>query len=452
MKRLLPDTLFARTLLVLLIGLALSHAISIALYVSDRSSTLLLMDGRHMGDRIAIIDRIVRSAPPEERAAIVENISDDMFRVSLDAQGNVSASEETGRKAREVEAALVEHLDRDENRIIRVRDMGEQAADGKSGPGERDLDLFMVSMSIPDQGWLNFIVPLKAPQSLWTLRYVLSMAVMLGAIVLFSAIVVHQLTDPLARFARASRRLGVDMNSRDIPEEGAAEIRQAARAFNQMHRRIRRFVEDRTQMIAAISHDLGTPISRMRLRAEFVDDEEQRTRMLRDLDDMEKMVSDTMSFARDETMREPVSKVDFGALLQRVCDDVHDAGHDVELVPGERPLPFDCRPAAMRRALGNLIENAARYGRKARVMVRNYNHGLVVCIDDEGPGIPSHLHEKIFEPFYRLETSRSRQTGGTGLGMTVARSIIRAHGGDISLENRKEGGLRMEITLPATGT
>jgi len=448
MKKLLPNTLFARTLLVLIIGLALSHTISIALYVSDRSSTLVSIDGRHIGDRIAVIDRILRSSSPENRPAMIEGISDEIFLVTWTPKSNVRADEKPNQRTREVEAALGDHLDLDETRIVRIGDMGVQSSAVESGAEAENIALVMVSMSLPDQSWLNFIVPLKEPESLWTLRYVLSMAVMLIAIVLFSAIVVHQLIRPLARFASASKRLGVDINSEGIPEEGPEEIRQASKAFNEMHRRIKRFVEDRTQMIAAISHDLGTPISRMRLRAEFVDDEEQQNKMLSDLGDMEKMVSDTLSFARDEAIREPMIKVDFGVLLQRVCDDINDSNYDVEFIRSDRLLPYDCRPAAMRRALGNLIENAAKYGKIAHVSLIAEPNLIIVRIDDEGPGIPQHLHEEVFEPFFRVETSRNRETGGTGLGLTVARSTIRAHGGDIVLENRKNSGLRMEVQLP----
>ncbi len=448
MKRFIPDSLFARTFLVLIVGLALSHSISIALYVSDRSSALVSIDGRHIGDRVALTERIIRFIPPQNRPDMIELISDDIFKVSWTPYSSIGTDEKTSPRTMEVQKAIAEHLDPDGSRIVRIRDMGMQPMVINAGDTPKDIAMIMVSMTLPDQGWLNFSMPLQTPSSLWNMRYVLSMAVMLIAIAGFSAIVVHQLTRPLARFAIASKKLGVDMGSADIPEKGAMEIRQAAKAFNQMHRRIKRFVEDRTQMIAAISHDLGTPISRMRLRAEFVEDGEQRQKMLADLSDMEKMVADTLSFARDEAISEPMVRVDFRALLQRVCDDIGDNGYDVEFIIADKIIPYECRPAAIRRALGNLIENAAKYGGVARVNLVKDRPCIIIRIDDEGPGIPQHLHEEIFEPFFRLENSRSRDTGGTGLGMTVARSIIRAHGGDITLENRAEGGLRMKVRLP----
>jgi len=309
-------------------------------------------------------------------------------------------------------------------------------------------ETMMISLPLPDKTWLNFTAPVETPEPFWSLRFGLSMAVMLAAVAILSALVVHHLTRPLATFARAAQRLGVDVKAPPLPESGPAEVRQATRAFNEMQERIRRFVEDRTQTIAAISHDLGTPITRLRLRAEFVDDEEQRQKMLADLDDMEKMVFSALSFARDDAAQEPQATVDFRTLLQRVCDDTADAGHQVSFEADEDALAYDCRPVAMRRALTNLIDNAIKYGQQARVVLAENPTEILVTIDDDGPGIPDDRREDVFKPFHRLEQSRSRETGGTGLGLTVARTIIRAHGGDITLANRSTGGLRVEIHLP----
>ncbi len=271
---------------------------------------------------------------------------------------------------------------------------------------------------------------------------------MLLTVGIVSALVVRHLTKPLGIFARAAERLGTDVKAPPMPERGPAEVRDAIRAFNEMQRRIRRFVEDRTQMLAAISHDLGTPITRLRLRAEFVEDAEQQQKMLADLDDMEKMVFSALSFARDEAASEPHAMVDLRSLLQRVCDEMADAGHDVTLDIGDDAVRYGCRPAALRRALTNLIDNAVKYGGQARVSLQDDENAVLIRIDDDGPGIPEELQEEAFRPFRRLEASRSRETGGTGLGLSVARTIVRAHGGDISLTNRGEGGLRIEIRLP----
>jgi signal transduction histidine kinase len=200
-------------------------------------------------------------------------------------------------------------------------------------------------------------------------------------------------------------------------------------------------------MLAAVSHDLRTPIMRLRLRAEFIEDDEQRERTLADLEEMERMVASTLSFAHDDATKEAPEAVDLVALVQRVCDGVEDAGLPVEF-EGEGRLAYTCRPGALRRALANLIENAAIYGKRARVALASVADAFVIRIDDEGPGIPEDQMETVFDPFYRIETSRSRETGGTGLGLTVARTIVRAHVGEIHLENRADGGLRVEVILP----
>jgi signal transduction histidine kinase len=447
MKRLIPDTIAGRTLLVLLIGLALSHAISITMYVSDRSNTLVSIDGRHIGERIATIDRLVRRLPPPTGQRVTEIADDAVFKVTLTGQSAINGKFDADERIEELRNSLASHLDRDVNREIRLRYMGMMVL--KTDDNEiKNVETVMASMSLPNENWLNFTIPLQSPKPFWSFRFGLSMLVMLSAVVVFSAIVVHQLTRPLAQFARASQRLGTDIKAPPLPERGPVEIRLATQAFNQMQSRIRRFIEDRTQMIAAISHDLGTPIARMRLRAEFVNDAEQQQKMLADLDDMEKMVFSALSFARDDSTREPVAKVDFRTLLHRVCDDIGDAGFKVSLNLDSGAIPYNCRPVALRRALNNLVENAAKYGQVAEVSLIERTGAIVVRIDDNGPGIPEDLREDVFKPFFRLETSRNRETGGTGLGMTVARTIIRAHGGDIKLTNREEGGLRMEVSLP----
>jgi signal transduction histidine kinase len=224
-------------------------------------------------------------------------------------------------------------------------------------------------------------------------------------------------------------------------------VRRAAHAFNQMQERIRRFVEDRTQMVAAIAHDLGTPITRLRLRAEYVEDEEQRQKVLGDLEEMEQMIASTLAFAREDGVNEPRETFDLNSLLESICDDFADAGQAVEFRADGR-LAYDFRLVALRRAFTNLIENAVKYGSSAQVLVEERPDAIVVRIDDDGPGIPEEAMEQVFEPFRRLDESRSRETGGTGLGLAVARSIVRSHGGDVILRNRAEGGLRSEVILP----
>ena len=250
--------------------------------------------------------------------------------------------------------------------------------------------------------------------------------------------------------AAAAGRLGRGAAVDDLPEAGPVETRDTVRAFNLMRTRLDRFVRDRTAMLAAISHDLRTPITSLRLHAEFVEDAETRTRILAALDEMQRMTDDALAFIREDMQREETRNVDLHALVDSVAADLAELGHDVAVADSGRVL-IPCRPAALRRALRNLLENAAAYGGGASVRTDRDDTGARVVVEDEGPGIPERDLERVFEPFVRLEASRSRDTGGSGLGLAIARSIVRGHGGDIVLANRAEGGLRATVTLPGAG-
>lgn len=452
--RLPLDTVAGRTLLVLIIGLTVSHALSMAFYVTDRTSALALTGGQHIGERIATIDRLVANAAPEDRPRIVQLADGPKLHVTWSHESVIADGPDDGWPTGVLRDALRDHFANGERRDFRLR-YADSVAPGPWSDHLREIhgdsshhELLTVSLPQADGTWLNFAAPVEPAEPFWSVRFGLSLAVMVLAVVILSALVVRHLTKPLATFARAAQRLGVDVNAQPMAEKGPAEVRQAAHAFNEMQSRIRRFVSDRTQMIAAISHDLGTPITRLRLRAEFIEDEEQRSKMLADLDDMERMVSSALSFTRDEAPCEPRAMVDLRTLLHRVCDDLADSGQAVSLQDATAAVPYECRPVAMRRALGNLIDNAVKYGRRAEVSLRATADDIVIRIDDEGPGIPEDRHEDVFKPFHRLDVSRSRETGGAGLGLAVARSIVRAHGGDIVLVNRPEGGLRVEVRLP----
>ena len=248
-------------------------------------------------------------------------------------------------------------------------------------------------------------------------------------------------------FRSAAERLGVDVNVEPLAEEGPGEVRRAARAFNTMQNRLKRFIQDRTQMLAAISHDLRTPITRLRLRAEFVDDADQRAKMLKDLEEMEQMISATLAFSRDDAANEPVVATNIAAMLNGIAADFSAVGHDAQF-NGPAGLDVVARPLALKRALTNLVENAIKYGHRARIGLRETDDHVEILVDDDGPGISARDRERVFAPFVRLEASRSRETGGVGLGLTIARNTIRGMGGDVELQARTESGLRVRITLP----
>jgi signal transduction histidine kinase len=270
---------------------------------------------------------------------------------------------------------------------------------------------------------------------------------MAGIVLLVSVWAVRRVTAPLSGIAAAAERFGKDVAAPPLAEAGTVEMRAAARAFNEMQARLRRLVENRTRMLAAISHDLRTPLTLLRLRAESVDNVQEREKMLATIAEMNDMIEATLAFARDEATAEPPRPIDLAALLASIVDDMADAGMPVTMAAAS-PVTYQCRPTALKRAITNLIDNAVKYGDRAQVSLRATPAQIEIVIDDSGPGIPEDELVRVFQPFYRLEGSRSRETGGIGLGLAIALSIVQTQGGEITLANRREGGLSAVITLP----
>ncbi len=457
MKNLLPDTIAVRAMLLLVVGLAVSHLLSNIFYATDREKALLGAGGEHAVQWAAMVGNFAESIPPEQLAEAARNASPDHRLLTVTDYPVIARDNVSDWREMSLHRELSKHLAVDRLKDFRIA-YAKNTDDSAAARYWREIvqeagqdlpdEMIVISMRLSDGSWLNMATLLEPPSMFFSARLGWSMAVMLVAVVLISALIVGKMTEPLTRLSRAAEKLGTDVQAPAIPESGPEEVRRTARAFNRMQRRIRRFVDDRTQMLGAIAHDLGTPITRLRLRAEFVEDDELRDKMLRDLDDMEQMVASTLSFIREDAASEPKETVDLGSLLARVCDDIRDTGASVELVEIPRWVLLECRPVALRRALGNLIGNAVKYGGTARVSLEMEPERVVIFIDDDGPGIPEDLQEDVFQPFRRLEDSRNRETGGTGLGLAVARTIVRAHGGDIRLRNRSGGGLRVEVALP----
>jgi signal transduction histidine kinase len=254
---------------------------------------------------------------------------------------------------------------------------------------------------------------------------------------------------PLDRFARAAERVGVDVHSPPLTAHGPPELQRAIGAFNEMQVRLQRMLTDRTLMLGAISHDLGTPLTRLRLRVE-TDRAHDKAKMLADIEAMQIMLTSALSFVRGVDDAEPREVVDLDSLLQTVCDLVSDLGGNVTY-GAPRRSNYYCKPQAMLRALTNVVTNAAKYGGKATVTLQAIaDSGFVIEIQDEGPGIPDSEKTKVFEPFYRTDEARESDRQGMGLGLSIARSIILAHGGAIELRDRKPRGLNVHIFLPAT--
>ena len=383
---------------------------------------------------LAIVE-LLENATPEERRTLLTALSDRRLSIRLlvdppqgaewDPPGSVD--ENAGR-----------HLLRLAPRPVLMRF-------GDAPSGERHgRPRIVIAVGLENGLWAEFAVrpgywPRAGPL-LW-----------LGAVALLVALGLvwgaHRTTRPLRRLAEAADRLGLDAGLTPLPERGPRELRNAARAFNRMAARIRRLVDDRTLMLAAVSHDLKTMLTRLRLRAEFIEDGEQKEKAAADLDEMQAMLEATLAFARDDAADERPVAVDLAAMLQSLAADLADAGRAASYDGPDR-LSLQARPVALRRVFENLLDNALRYGGEADLSLRQEDGRAEVRIDDRGPGIPRSLRERVFDPFFRVEASRSRDTGGSGLGLAVVRAIVQRHDGEIALEDRPGGGLRVRVALP----
>lgn len=453
--RLLPDTLLGRTALVLLAALAGALVPVLLTIAEQRSEALAALGGRNAAERVASIVNLLESSQPEARRATLRSMDTPGFRAGWSVNPLVPDDGERMGLAGAVRSHLSTHLADHEIRVstrpppepppLPPEGMGHGRGRGMAGGGAFGFfhgPALRISVRLADDSWLNVISPLEPGETLWKPRFLKPLLATLLIVVIAALWAVSRAARPFAGFAAAAERLGTDVTAPPLPEKGPREIRAATHAFNVMQSRIRRFVEDRTQMLAAISHDLRTPITRMRLRAEFIDDDEERAKMLADLEEMEHMIAATLAFARDDATREERRPVDVAAMVQGLAEDM-----GVEYQGPDR-LVMPAGPMALKRLLANLLDNARKYGGSAVATLAERDGNVVVTIDDHGPGIPEAEFERVFAPFVRLEASRNRETGGTGLGLSVARAAARAHGGDITLANRPEGGLRVQLVLP----
>ncbi len=488
MRRFWPSGMATRITLVILIFLFAAQAFSIIYYVRERALATELILTHSVVKRIGTIVRLMETTPPNRRQILIDAVNSPTLWVTLSQrplapgapgrrrdQDHLAAMVEQGLEALGGRKVLISFLrdfhdddddheyDDDDDDDLTWRERRERR---KWGGWPRPLrerylkryaqpDLLpsrskaAISVQRIDGGWINFTVSSDRTSLRWAGRIGFWVIVSGLFILVFAMWAARRVTKPLKQFAEAADRLGVDVHAHPMEEKGSGELKKATRAFNRMQQRIRRFVDDRTLMLAAISHDLRTALTRLRLRAEFIEDEEQQRKAIADLDEMQTMLDETLSFAREDAGMEVRSKVDLTSMLQSICDDLADAGAKTTFEDGAR-VTYRCQPVAVRRALFNLINNAVKYGEEAAVKMEDTETEVVITIGDRGPGIAEELHERVFTPFYRIEGSRNRATGGTGLGLAVARSIIRRHGGDITLRDREGGGLLVRVGLPKT--
>ncbi len=454
--RLLPRSLFGRLLLLLLGGLCVAQLLSAAIQLYDRGQVLQRAAGINAARRIAAIVALLDTLPVAERQRLVAALDLPPTRISLDTPWQQLNPQYPRR------AALLTRLLRGQltsKRPLQVSVFDVKPRRRPVGPPPEvwphhrprmrrlGVKAFQAQIGLSDGSVATFRHRIHEEVFIWPLRLLLILLTLLLSVALLAALAVRSLTRPLALLATAATELGRDINRAPLAEQGPLEVRQAARAFNLMQTRLIRYIRDRSRILAAVSHDLKTPITRLRLRAELLDDAKLRDKFQTDLDEMETMVQATLDFMRGTEQDEKVAPIDINALLESLQQDGAEIGHEIAL-QGSAKTPFRGRPLALKRCLTNLIDNAVHYGRRATVRVHDGLDQLTIRVLDEGPGIPEKALKRVFDPFYRLERSRSRNTGGTGLGLGIARNIARAHGGELILRNGTGGGLEAELTLP----
>jgi signal transduction histidine kinase len=320
------------------------------------------------------------------------------------------------------------------------------AHDGKPSEERFLVAPFEVAVHRPDGQWLIAQPERRWTPDAWQQRILLGFLLSLLAMAPIAYLLARRLARPIVQFAHAAERLGRDPRAPPLVIRGPAEVGIAVRAFNDMQGRLARYVEDRTAMVGAIAHDMRTPLTRLRFRAEAAP-EDLRAKMVADIDEMEAMVAGAMAFVRDATQSTKRTPLELSSLLESLADDLSETGRDVVVERSERVV-VEGDPLALKRLFNNLLDNAVKFGGAARVRVHQDGEFAAVEIEDRGAGLPEDELDRVFEPFYRRESSRSRETGGIGLGLAVVRSIARAHGGDANLENAPDGGLKACVRLP----
>ena len=470
--RWLPGSLFGQLMLVLGAGLLLAQLLSAAINVAERDRLVSGNFGLQPAQRIADVVTLLDGLGEGERDRVVAVFNLPPLVLSLHDQPRVPVAPAQGWRTGMFTARLQAALG--DERPVRVEARegfaglptapapGSLAArhEAMHGPGggmmgrgpgagmmTGGLPVLRTEVQLRDGRWARFDAELPAAPDALPWRLVLTLAVLLAAMLLLSYVAVRWVVRPLHVLAKAADALGQDLERAPLPEDGPHEVRQAARAFNTMQRRLSGFINDRTRVLTALSHDLKTPLTRLRLRAELLDDDDQRERFEADLREMETMVVQTLEFMRGLGSGAPREPVDVNALLATLQADNAAMGRTLR-TEGHAAAPYAADASLLKRALGNLVDNACSYGGGATITVQDTAERLELQVLDNGPGIPKAQLEQVFEPFFRLEASRSRATGGTGLGLGIARNIARSHGGDLVLRSRPEGGLAAVLTLP----
>ena len=470
--RIVPGSLFGRLFVAILAVVAVTLLIILALIVRERRDFAALESGA--GSSLTSIaetaEQLATLSPPEREQALAE--LREKRRTLMQMRRARFENQRIDRGA--LEHAVITQLQRKLGNDYQVRALrpgmprrdavslpDERVAEFGPGPGRpggpppggldgpagppMDRRPFEIEVVLPDGDAVAFRMPLPRPGPPLPRQIFVEfglLTLILGAVLY---VMTRTITRPLGKLAVAADAVGRGARVEPLPEEGGRELQAATRAFNSMQERLRRYLDSRTSVLAAMSHDLRTPLTRLRLRVETIEDDTLRSKCTADLDEMNNMIRGALGLFRGLNDDEPAVEIDIDALLEGLRAETVETGGIVTLT-GRASAPYKGRSLALKRCLGNLINNAIQYGKEAHISVED-GAVLTIRIRDRGPGIPAAQLEQVFEPFFRLESSRSRDSGGTGLGLSIARDIVQAHGGAVALKN-VDGGLEAVVTLP----
>lgn len=465
--RIMPNSLYGRLIVVMLSGLILAQLLSAFILLRDRGQVLYDSIRESLLVRTSGIVNLLNSLPEADRRQLLPLLTSPDLRISLSDRpvSSTEPEQDTDPVSSVVRNQLKKRLPRDIE--VRVSVKGSMEGSQMSAMHHRHMmgggqmsgpwaymhglhakaQFYHIQAKLHDGSWVSFERGLSRRLFDWPTRLLIVLGISMSSVLLLSFIGVRSVVKPLQKLRQAADGLGRDIERPPLEETGPAEVKDTAKAFNTMQKRLRNYIKDRADILAAVSHDLKTPLTRIRLRTDLMDDAELRTKTQKDLDDMESMVSATLDFMRGTETRESTQRMDLMSLLESIREDFHESGETIEL-KDKQIEPYLGKPLALKRCFVNLIENAVRYGGRADLNLVDSREKVVISICDNGPGIPEDALQRVFDPFYRLETSRAQHTGGTGLGLGIARNIARAHGGDLVLQNRPEGGLCAELILP----
>ncbi|KPC53675.1 ATP-binding protein [Amantichitinum ursilacus] len=475
-RRLVPSSLLGRLTLVMVAGVLISQVIGNLVWanqVRQKALTEAIDAATHVGGSAASALRFFKSLPPPYRPILIDQlremggtrffVSVNRSAVSIDPiMGNELVDRVRDRVAQtllhEYPRALDYRVSMAWPDKLPVSDDGVTLDELPDGWVQNTLvvkprpaPILVIQAEIEPDNWvyLAALMPdpyfLDADKPLPVERLGLLLATV-AVVLLLCLLVVRWMTRPFAQLAEAAESFGQGVTGVPLPESGSREFIKTARAFNAMQARIQRYLEDRERLFTSISHDLRTPITRLKLRAEMLDDEQDRVDFHEDLDELDVMVKGALQSVKDSDIHENPVHVRLDKLIQRLVDGAHLAGRDVAFAAG--PVTVQARPLALKRAVGNLLDNALFYGERAEVLITRTDALVELTIRDYGPGVPEEALPSLFQPYVRLEHGRSVNTQGMGLGLGIARSIVHAHGGELFLANHATGGLVATILLP----